>query len=170
MNLRNNLLNKFFVFRRTWIWEKIIFLAREYFFFWWGPIFFGGVPYPIFFGTNLLVRVKLGYPPNVNFLGKPLLGEKFVEGKRRRIMPSLVATTSALAFTMCVRTHSIRTNLCLRSVQYATMFCYFQNPTINEKLTLDNHVYYICCRQIGEFWGNKIWLSTWKANGYKLIF
>ena len=26
----------------------------------------------IFLGTNLLVCVKLGYPPNFNFLGKPL--------------------------------------------------------------------------------------------------
>ena len=32
---------------------------------------------------NLLVRVKLGYPPNFNFLGKPLLGEKYVEGKKK---------------------------------------------------------------------------------------
>ena len=31
----------------------------------------------------LLVRVKLGYPPNFNFLGKPLLGEKYVEGKKK---------------------------------------------------------------------------------------
>ena len=45
------------------------------------------------FCTNLLVRVKLGYPPNFNFLGKPLLVEKYVEGrnkerKRRRISRS----------------------------------------------------------------------------------
>ena len=44
----------------------------------------GGVPYPIFFCTNLLVRVKLGYPPNFNFLGKPLLIEKYVEGRKRK--------------------------------------------------------------------------------------
>ena len=31
-----------------------------------------------------LVRVKLGYPPNFNFLDKPLLGEKYVEGKKER--------------------------------------------------------------------------------------
>ena len=36
----------------------------------------GGVPYPI-------VRVKLGYPPNFNFLGKPLLVEKYVHGKKK---------------------------------------------------------------------------------------
>ena len=39
---------------------------------------------PPFFCANLLVRVKLGYPPNFNFLGKPLLGEKYVEGRRKR--------------------------------------------------------------------------------------
>ena len=48
-------------------------------------------------------------------IGKPLLGEKYAEGKkeeegRRRIMPSLVATTSASTRTMFVRTHSARTN------------------------------------------------------------
>ena len=46
--------------------------------------FWGGVPYPIFLGTNLLVRDKLGYPPNFNFLGKPLMGEKYVEGKKKK--------------------------------------------------------------------------------------
>ena len=73
---------------------------------------FRGGPLPIFFGTNLLVRVNLGYPLNFNFLGKPLLGEKYLEGKKkekerrkRRIMPSLVATTSALAWKPCVSTH-----------------------------------------------------------------
>ena len=29
----------------------------------------GGVPYPIFLGTNLFVRFKLGYTPNFTFLG-----------------------------------------------------------------------------------------------------
>ena len=48
-----------------------------------GGDFFGG-PLPHFFGTNLLVRVKLGYSPNFNFLGKPLLGEKYVEGKKEK--------------------------------------------------------------------------------------
>ena len=79
-----------------------------------GIFFWGGVPYPIFLGENLLVRVKLGHPLNFNFLGKPLLGEKYVEGKRRkkerRIMPSLVATTSAPARKPFVRTHYVRTN------------------------------------------------------------
>ena len=43
----------------------------------WGIFFWAaGVPYPIFFCTHLLVRVKLGYPPNFNFIGKPVLGEK----------------------------------------------------------------------------------------------
>ena len=50
-------------------------------------------------------------------MGKPLLGEKYVEGKKERrkkkkerVMPSLVATTSALARTTCVRKHYVRTN------------------------------------------------------------
>ena len=63
-----------------------------------------------FFFTNLLGRFKLGYPPSFNFLGKPLLVEKYVEGKRKkekeeRIMPSLVATTSTLARTHALRSH-----------------------------------------------------------------
>ena len=66
----------------------------------------GGSLTPIYFCTNLLVRVKLGNPLNFNFLGKPLLREKYVEGRkkkerRRRRIPSLVATTSALASTTC---------------------------------------------------------------------
>ena len=55
-----------------------IFLGAGDFF--WG----GGVPYHTFFCTNLLVRVKLGYPPNFNFLGKHLLGEKYEEGKKEK--------------------------------------------------------------------------------------
>ena len=47
-----------------------------------GGVFLGGGPYSIFFGENLIVRVKLGHPPNFNFLGKPLLGEKYVHGKK----------------------------------------------------------------------------------------
>ena len=92
-----------------------IFLGSGGFF--WGAGFWGardflvGGPLPnLFFCTNLLVRVKLGYPPKFNFLGKPLLGEKYMEGRkyeeeskkkkeRRRIIPSLMATTSALACT-----------------------------------------------------------------------
>ena len=49
-----------------------------------GFFFGGGGPYPNFFCENLLVRVKLGHPPNFNFLGKPLLGEKYVEGKKKK--------------------------------------------------------------------------------------
>ena len=47
-------------------------------------------------------------------IGKPLLGEKYVEGKKEeeeRIMPILVATTSALAWKPCVSTHYVRTNI-----------------------------------------------------------
>ena len=38
--------------------------------------FFGGGPLPHFFCTNHFISVKLSYPPNFNFLGKPLLGKK----------------------------------------------------------------------------------------------
>ena len=42
-------------------------------------------------------------------LGKPLQGEKYMEGKKEeeegRIMPSLLAAMSALAHTTCVRTN-----------------------------------------------------------------
>ena len=41
-----------------------------------GPFFGGWSLTPFLFSMNLLVRVKLGYPPYFNFLGKPLLGEK----------------------------------------------------------------------------------------------
>ena len=43
----------------------------------------GGPLPPFFFGTNLLVRVNLGFPPNFNFLCKPFLGEKYVAGKKK---------------------------------------------------------------------------------------
>ena len=73
-------------------------------------IILGGGPLPHF----LLVRVKLGYSPNFNFLGKPLLVEKYVQGKKEEeetIMPSLVATTSTPARKPFVRTHYVRTNI-----------------------------------------------------------
>ena len=85
----------------------------ELFFFGGGRIL-GGSLTPFFFCENLLVRVKLGHHPNFNFLGKHLLGEKNVHGKKKkkvRKMPSLVATTSALARTTCMRTHYVHTNL-----------------------------------------------------------
>ena len=48
-------------------------------------------------------------------VGKPLLRGKYVEGKNkkkeRRIMPSLVATTSDSARTMFVCMHSAQTNI-----------------------------------------------------------
>ena len=47
-------------------------------------VFGGGSLTPFFFCANLLVRVKLGYPPNFNFLGKPLLVEKYVHGKKKK--------------------------------------------------------------------------------------
>ena len=33
-------------------------------------------------GAGFFFGVKLGYPPNFNLLGKPLLVEKYVEGKK----------------------------------------------------------------------------------------
>ena len=57
--------------------NEIIFLIGGGDFFLWR----GSLPN---FCTNLLVRVELGYPPNVNFLCKPLLGEKYVDGKKKR--------------------------------------------------------------------------------------
>ena len=53
-------------------------------FFLGGGVFGWGAFIPFFLLTFLLVRVKLGYPPNFNFLGKPLLGEKYVEGRRKK--------------------------------------------------------------------------------------
>ena len=48
-------------------------------------IFFGGGSLtPFFFCENLLVRVILGHPPNFNFLGKPLLVEKYVHGRKKK--------------------------------------------------------------------------------------
>ena len=67
----------------------------------------GGPLTPFFFCENLLVRVKLGHPPNFNFLGKPLLGEKYVKGQKNKI---IIIITSALARRTCVRTHYVRTN------------------------------------------------------------
>ena len=75
----------------------------------------GEIP-PICFAKNLLVRVKLGHPPNFNFLGKSLLGEKYVEGRRKRRKrkkkknnAKFSGTTSALARKLCVSTHYFRT-------------------------------------------------------------
>ena len=58
------------------LWGQGIFGGREF--------FRRGITYPIFFCTNLIVRVKLDYPPNINFLGKPLLGERYVEGRKKK--------------------------------------------------------------------------------------
>ena len=44
----------------------------------------GSINLSLSYNIHLLVRVKLGYPPNFNFLGKPLLGEKYVEGRRKK--------------------------------------------------------------------------------------
>ena len=51
-------------------------------------------------------------------IGKPILGKKYVEGRRKkeekerkRIMPSLVATTSALARTTCMHMRYVHTKI-----------------------------------------------------------
>ena len=51
------------------------------------------------------------------------MGEKYVNG-RKRIMQSLVATTSAHERKPCVRTHYVRTNICL-TPQVLPTYCIF---------------------------------------------
>ena len=77
----------------------------------------GVVPYPNYFCMHLLVKVKLGYSPNFNFLGKHLLGEKNVEGKkkeRRRKKKKNNAKFSG--HYVCPRTETVREHA-LRSHQ-----------------------------------------------------
>ena len=64
---------------------------------------------------NLLVLVKLAYPPNFNFLGKPLLGEKYVEGRKKKKERKNNAKFSG--HYVCPRTHYVRAHT-LRSHQY----------------------------------------------------
>ena len=76
------------------------------------------------------------------FLGKPLLGEKYGEGKRRkrkkeeRIMTSLVATTSALARKPCVSTHYVRTN----NAKFSGHYVYPRTETVRAH-ALRSHQY-----------------------------
>ena len=74
----------------------------------------GGSLTPFFFGTNLLVRVKLGYPPNFNFLDKPLLGEKYLEGRRKK------NNAKFIGHYVHQRTHNVRTQA-IRSDQNKLM-------------------------------------------------
>ena len=79
-------------------WGWGIFLVR-------GNFFVGGGSLTPFFGCeNLLVRVKLGHPLNFNFLGKPLLGEKYVEGRKRKKKERISRSPEG-----CSLTHSART-------------------------------------------------------------
>ena len=77
----------------------------------------GGSLTPFFFGTNLLVWVKLGYPLNFKFLGKPLLGEKYVEGKKKerkkkeRRRKNNAKFSGHYVRTTCVCKHYVRTNI-----------------------------------------------------------
>ena len=75
----------------------------------------GGGPLPHFFlCANLLVRVKLGYPPNFNFLGKPLLGEKYVEGRRKKEEERKKNHAEFSGHYVCPRTENVRAHaLCL---------------------------------------------------------
>ena len=69
----------------------------------------GGSP-PFVLGKSYLF-CYLERQEKFKIMGKPLLEEKYVEGeKKERIMSSLVATTSTLKCTMCLRMHSVRTN------------------------------------------------------------
>ena len=63
--------------------------------------------------VKILVRVKLGHPPEFQLPRQPHSGRKIRAWKKKeeRIMPSLLATTSALTCTPCVRTHYIRTKI-----------------------------------------------------------
>ena len=60
--------------------------------------------------TNLLVRVKLGSPPNFNFLGKPLLGEKYVEEKKIDKNDAKFRSHYVHPRTYNVRVHALRSH------------------------------------------------------------
>ena len=105
----------FFVFRWNWNWEKIIFWNNLF-----GGFFLGGgVPYPNFFGHESSILGQIRLPPEFQLprqttSGRKVHGRKEKEERRtkkERIMPSLVATTSALTHTTCVRTHYICTKI-----------------------------------------------------------
>ena len=68
----------------------------------------GGGPLPYFFCMNLLVRVKLGYPPNFNFLGKPLLGEKYVEEKKKKKVQTYPTTHKLEEFFFSTEDHLLK--------------------------------------------------------------
>ena len=57
-------------------------------------------------------------------IGKPLLGEKYVEGKKEeeRIMPNLVNTTSALAHTHNVFAHAICSHQNVHTLEISKSF------------------------------------------------
>ena len=75
-------------------------------------IFIGGPLTPFF--KNLLFRVKLGYPPNSNFLGKPLLGLKYAEGKKKKKKKN---NAKFSGHYVCPRTDTVREHA-LRSHQF----------------------------------------------------
>ena len=73
------------------------------------------------FCSNLLVWVKLGYPPNFNFLGKPLLYVEEKEERRRRRNNAKFS-----GHYVCPRTHahSVRTNHTIYEVDITTSITY----------------------------------------------
>ena len=66
-----------------------------------------GVYYPIFLLHEYSSLGQIRLPPEFQFQASAWKEEK----ERRKIMPSLVATTSAHARTMCVHMHSVRTKI-----------------------------------------------------------
>ena len=68
----------------------------------------GGSLTPFIFCANLLVRVKLGYPPNFKFLGKPLLGEKYVEGRKKKKKKKKKNNAKFSGHYVCPRTETVR--------------------------------------------------------------
>ena len=75
--------------------------------------FFGGGGGPL---PHLLVRIKLGYPPNFNFLGQPLLGEKYVEGKRKKKNNAKFSGHYVCPHTHNVRAHAVHLHQLIKTI------------------------------------------------------
>ena len=81
----------------------------------------GGSLTPFFFCENLLVRVNLGHPPNFNFLGKPLLGEKYVEGRMKEERKN---NAKFSGHYVCPRMHNVRAHeLCSYQLNLFQTMC-----------------------------------------------
>ena len=74
---------------------------------------------------GIIILLKLGggpslHPPNFNFLGKPLLGEKYVEGKKNKERKRRKNNNAKFSgHYVCPRTHNVAPHA-LRSHQYCT--------------------------------------------------